>query len=98
MGFFSVSKVDIPDNQYYGIWSSSNLKIYLIPDTDSARRSWPVEEHYLTECKVNTSIKSIGTKVDIDVIGGIAYINIDTQERRELKLNLLCQKKQKIKS
>ena len=85
----SINKVDIADNQYFGVWSSSNVKIYLIPDTYSARRSWPNDQDYLTECKVDLTIKSIGTKVNIDVIDGWVYVNLKLEDRRELKLNLL---------
>lgn len=81
----STTKVDITDGEYIGVWTSST--VYIHPYSDSG--SLPKKQTRIVECFVSIGIKSMGTKVKVDVIDGWAYINLTLEDKRDLKLNIL---------
>lgn len=84
----SINKLDVPDGKYYGVWSSNNIRLYDIVVKEflyiNADKQDVIKEFF-----VDRTIKSMGTKVPVDIIDGWAYINISLQEVRELKLNII---------
>jgi len=84
----SINRLDVPDGKYYGVYSSNNIRLYDILVKEFIYINADKQD-VIIEFLVDKSIKSIGTKVPVDIIDGWAYINISLQETRELKLNII---------
>ena len=84
----SINRLDVPDGKYYGVYSSDNIRLYEILVKEFIYINADKQD-FIIEFKVDRAIKSMGTKVPVDIIDGCAYINISLQETREIKLNII---------
>lgn len=84
----SINRLDVPDGKYYGVYSSNNIRLYDIVVKEFIYINADKQD-VIMEFKVDRIIKSMGTKVPVDIIDGWAYINISLQQTRELKLNII---------
>jgi hypothetical protein len=84
----SINRLDVPDGKYYGVYSSDNIRLYEITIKEFIYINADKQD-VIIEFKVDKGIRSMGTKVSVDIIDGWAYINISLQETRELKLNII---------